>query len=175
MSELEKPRVLKKQQQWRVYKPTKDGKGAASRLELKIITTPKTSGDKVFVDREVQVFWVASPQTGVDSNDNAMFSWKDKDDKLSVTLKLGEPDIGDLLAVLTGVKNAVGTGKGIYHQNDKGNTSFTFEVVQDRGYSIRLAKMVSGKLTQVKHTLTWGEGAVLRVLLESIIRQTYLW
>lgn len=176
MSELDnKPRVLKKQAQWRVYKPKKDHKGAASRLELKIITTPKMSGDNQFTDREVQVFWVASPQTGVDSNDNAMFSWKDKDDKLSVTLKLGEPDIGDLLAVLTGQKKAVGTGKGIYHQNERGNTSFTFELVEGSGYKVRVAKMVGGKLTAVAHTISLGEAQVLRVLLESIIRQTYLW
>ena len=64
--------VKKKGTQWRVYKPTKSGTGAASRLEMKVVEEErKSSGGSTFTYRDVQLFWVASPQTGTDERDVA--------------------------------------------------------------------------------------------------------
>ena len=38
--------TIRKKSQWRVYKPNKEKTGAASRLEMKIITEERTSKDK---------------------------------------------------------------------------------------------------------------------------------
>ena len=54
--------IIRKQTQWRVYKPNKSNTGAASRLEMKTVITER--GDAEI--RDVQLFWVASPQTGTD-------------------------------------------------------------------------------------------------------------
>jgi hypothetical protein len=174
--------VVRKQEQWRVYKPRKDGSGAASRVEMKIVSDEREGRDgKPFTLRDVQMFWVMSPQVGYDSNHNASFSWKmGKDDKQSVTLKLGENDIGEILAVLTGLKEEAGqTGgkySGIYHQSRSGSTTLQFKLVKGRGYQVRLArKPKEGNLQEVKHTLSFAEGCVLKVLLERAIEQKYQW
>ena len=172
--------ILKKNSQWRCYKPKKDGKGAASRIEVKIVKTEKQSEDgKKFEIRDVQAFLVSSPQEGEDQNKNAKFSWSNKDDKKSVTMKLGENDIGEMLAVLNGIKNKAGTDSGIFHQNPNGNTTLSFEYnnANDRKYySLRLAKKgKDGKLVAVSHLVSVGEAQILKVLLERIILTTYNW
>ena len=173
--------AIRKKQQWRVYKPNKEGSGAASRLEMKIVTDQRVGKDgNSYEVRDVQMFWVASPQTGTDDNGNASFAWRDSGDTRSVTLKLGEPDIGELLAVLNGHKSEAGKvgGKfpGIFHQNAGGSTTFSFKKADNQGYYIRLAKKPKGgNLTEVKHTLSLGEAEVLKVLLERVIQQSYQW
>ena len=173
--------VIRKQEQWRIYKPRKDSSGAASRIEMKIITGEKAGKDgTMYPTREVQMFWVASPQTGFSSTGNASFSWSEPSDNKSITLKLGEHDLGELLAALTGKKGEAGqTGgkySGIYHQNSKGSTTLQFKLVEGQGYTFRLAKKPkSGELQEVKHTIPFGEAEILRVLLESAVRQIYEW
>ena len=64
----------RKKTQWRVYKPNKSNSGAASRLEMKTVESEKVGANGPFKIRDVQLFWVASPQTGTDNNCNAKFS-----------------------------------------------------------------------------------------------------
>ena len=168
--------IIRKQTQWRVYKPNKSNTGAASRLEMKTVITER--GDAEI--RDVQLFWVASPQTGTDEKGQAAFAWREKDDKKSVTLKLGEADVGELLAVLNNEKPEAGQtgGKfpGIYHQNQSGSTTFSFKKAEGKGYYIRLAKKPNGgELTEVKHTLSFGEAQILKVLLERAVIEKYQW
>lgn len=173
--------ATRKKTQWRVYKPNKGGTGAASRLEMKVVEEERTGKDgNSFTIRDVQMFWVASPQTGTDSNGNATFSWGVTDDTQSVTMKVGEADIGEILTVLNNDKEEAGqTGgkfSGIYHQSAKGSTTFSFKKADGKGYYIRLArKPKEGSLIEVKHTLSLGEGQVLKVLLEQAIKQQYQW
>ena len=168
--------TIRKQTQWRVYKPNKNSTGAASRLEMKTVITER--GDVEI--RDVQLFWVASPQTGTDEKGQASFAWREQDDKKSVTLKLGESDVGELLAVLNNEKEEAGQsgGKfsGIYHQNPNGSTTFSFKKAEGKGYYIRLAKKPNGgELTEVKHTLSFGEAQILKVLLERAVIEKYQW
>ena len=173
--------VKKKGTQWRVYKPTKNGTGAASRLEMKVVEEErKSSSGSSFTYRDVQLFWVASPQTGTDSNGNAAFAWSVSGDTESITLKMGEADVGEVLAVLNNEKEEAGqTGgkfSGIYHQTVKGSTTFSFKKADGKGYYIRLArKPKGGVLTEVKHTLSLGEAQILKVLLERAVQQKYQW
>lgn len=169
----------KKREQWRVYKPRKTNDGAASKLEMKIVTEEKEKDGKKFTVRDVQLFWVATQQTGTDTNGNASFGWDDP--KKSVTLKLGEVDLGELLAVLNGSKKHIGAPKndkgagGLFHKNDKGSTAMTLER-GDSGYSLLLSKKVGKDApVRISHQVTIGEGEVLKVVLEAAIRQSYQW
>ena len=173
--------VTRKQEQWRVYKPRKDGSGAASRIEMKIISEERPGKDgNTYSVRDVQMFWVASPQTGYAQNGNASFSWSEPNDPKSITLKIGEHDIGELLAALNGLKSEAGQteGKysGLFHQNAKGSTTLQFKRMEGQGYALRLArKPKGGALHEVKHTISFGESEVLRVLLESAVKQISRW
>lgn len=168
---------LKKQAQWRVYKPKKTNDGAASKLECKVVTFTKEKDGQKFPVRKVQIFWVSTQQTGTDANDNASFGWEDE--KKQVTLKLGEVDLGEILAVLNGKKTVAGVTdgkyKGIYHQNEKGNASFLLER-KDTGYYLRVSKKVGAMApVVVMHQISLGEGEILKVIIEAAVRLTYQW
>lgn len=162
-------------QDLRFYKPNNKGTGAASALQYKIKQGQYAP--------EPQLFWVMAPQVGKDDNDNAKFAWKSKEQE--VTIKLGLPDLGEILAVLTGLKQAAGAqGKGLYHQSKNGNATMEFKEVhlgegQERtfaGYGVRIAtKKNGGELVQVKHMLTPAEGLILKLALETVARAYINW
>lgn len=167
--------VSRKATQWRCYKPRKGNDGAASKLEVKVVNKKCISKDgKTYEDREVMLFWVSTPQIGIDEKQNATFAWQDNEK--TVTLKLGEADIGELLAVLSKQKTNIGSDKGVFHKNDKGNSGFSFSYnEQYKNYSIRASKKIGEKLSVVQHSITIGEACVLRVLLEEAVRLMYQW
>ena len=135
----------------RFYRPNKDKKGTASSVEL------RKKEDEWFL------FWVGTHQTGEDANGNASFDWKNKEN--SVTIKLGENDVGELLAALNGAKGHVGqkAEQGLYHKNLKGSSSLQFAKVEN-GYKVRLASKVGEKLTQVTQVLSLSDAEQLKVL-----------
>jgi len=163
----------------RVYKPQKSGTGAASSLQMVM--------KEVKGRYETQLFWIATQQIPSE-NENAAFAWKDKGK--TVTIKLGDPDIGELLAVLNGAKDSMGRkesafidkpGKGLYHQSPAGSTTMTLQVYKNEktgewSYSMRLAsKNKEGKLTEVKHQITVGEAQIIKLLLEHYVVASYGW
>jgi hypothetical protein len=171
---------MKALQEFRIYKPTKEKKGAASKLELRQKEVQK--GD--FTYQEWMMFWTGANQTGEDASGNASFDWKTKEKPgKEVVLKLGDPDIGDLLAVLNKSKDKVGgpQGKGLYHQNDRGNSSLSFEFVKsnnpqyDDSYRFRLSsKIGDAPVLEVKHTITLAEAEIIKEILTGYIRKKYL-
>ncbi len=169
----------KKLKEWRVYKPKKTNDGAASKLELRVDfkeKPPTTKDSKPFLVRKVLVFWVSAKQTGVDANGNASFGWDDP--TKNVTIKLGEVDLGELLAVFAGAKPNTGQpeDKGLFHKNERGSTSFNLKRNDAGGYYVKATKKFNNEpAVQISHTLTYGEAEVLRLLVESAVRQTYLW
>lgn len=170
--------TFRKRQQWRVYKPKKSNDGAASRLEMKIVVKEEEGKNGKYTNREVFVFWVSAQQTGTDANGNASFGWEDP--AKNVTLKLGEPDIGEILNVLNGAKDQAGTvgGKfeGLFHQNEKGSTSFSLKKADNGGYYLRVSKKVgTGAPVIVTHQISLAEGQILKILLEASVRQSYQW
>lgn len=164
----------------RIYRPyEKDGKflGAASKFEIKYKKFKTDAGADY---EEVMMFWVGANQTGKDAKGNASFGWKKENSEVhsSVTIKLGDLDVGELLAVLNGLKEEVGTGKGLFHQHTNGNSSITFKrAVKDGkflGYSVRLSsKDKAGKMVEVKHNMSVAEGELLRVYLDEGLRRSY--
>lgn len=163
--------------EFRIYKPTKSNTGAASAIQTKMTSVKGR--------HELQLFWVATKQVQSKTK-NAAFAWKDKEQ--TVTMKLGDPDVGEILAVLRGVKDSMGRkeskdkpGKGLFHQNPNGNTTMTLQAnyndaTGEPSYYIRLAsKSKQGKLIEVKHSITVGEAEFIRVLLEHWVLASYGW
>lgn len=95
-------------QQYRIYKPKQDNTGAAVAFQL--------SYKKDNEYDKYQVFLVGANQLKTnDANGNSQFGWKEG----AITVKLGENDLGEILAVLEGRKESVGTKESLYHQTPR--------------------------------------------------------
>jgi len=166
--------------EYRIYKPNKKGAGAASKFQCK--TKTKKIGDKEYP--ELILFVETAPQTGTDDNDNASFAWAQQGKSpSSVTMKLGMPDIGEMLLTLTGKTKFVGpppkagrtVESGLFHQNKNGNTSLRLKW-SDGTLFLNLSSQDKNKnVTKVGHSLTPGEAAVLAVLLEEFVVKYHDW
>lgn len=162
--------------EFRIYKPTQSNSGAASALQIKLA--------EVDGRWELQLFWTATQQIP-SQTENASFAWKNKEK--TVIIKLGDPDVGEILAVIYGIKDSVGRkdakdkpGKGLFHKNATGNTTMSLQEQTDEksgeiSYRVRLASKKGDKLIQVSHTITIGEAIIIRKLLEQWIVSSYGW
>lgn len=154
---------------WKIYKPNNKKNGSACQFNIQ-----KKEGKFA---NDVSVFIKVAEQLGEDENGNASFYWNDREHYID--MKLGEPDISDILAVLYRYKQKVGQAEGkfsgsLFHQNDKGNSSIAFSV-SDYGYNMRISRKEGDKLLAINCNLTLAEGVVLRLLLEDAIKTTYEW
>ena len=145
---------------FRVYRPTKAGAGAACELNMREDTESKFPKHLCFLK--------LAKQTGTDENDNAKFDWDG-----GITMKLGDVDLGEMVSVLENRKQAAGTGKGLYHQTDKGSKVLHFESGNtDDGtkYKVRLS---TSKENAISIYLSPGEACVLLEVLKGMIRTIY--
>tara|TARA_Y100001949_G_C15958850_1_gene318283 strand:- start:548 stop:1096 length:549 start_codon:yes stop_codon:yes gene_type:complete len=166
--------------EFRIYKPNSKNSGAASKFQC--TTKYKKIGDKEYP--EMVLFLESAPQTGTDDNGNASFGWSQQGKSgKSVTMKLGMPDIGEILLVLTGKTKFVGpspkSGRtvepGLFHKNKNGNTSLRLKWSDGKLY-LNLSSQDSKKdVSKVGHSITPGEATVLAVLLESFVAQYHGW
>lgn len=147
-----------------LYKARSDGNGGASQWQL------GSDKDCVFLE-------MANQKDGKDDNGNYHFDWDNK-----IRFKLGDADIGELLAVLVGLSKAVGphdtsTGKhkGLFHSNPSGNAILYFEKDESGRFNIYLSVKKGGSKTAVKHTISKGEACLLSTLLRRAIEVMYRW
>lgn len=160
--------------EFRIYKPRNTGDGAASRLQFKV--SSEKYGPRPYL------FWEAAKQTGVDENKNAKFAWTEPKN-MKVTMKLEEPDIGEILSVLHNFKDYVGTDpkKGMYHQNPSGNTVMRFSKMSKDGaapnYYINLSakKKDMKDAISVQHVISLSEAMIVRILLTDAVSRMYRW
>lgn len=145
-----------------IYKARRSHDGVASQFDF----NPQTK--LLFLEMAVQ--------TGKqDDKGNALFDWKNK-----IAFKLGITDIGEILCVLIGKTNGVGRldgdrHKGLYHENDSGNSMLFFEKGNSGGYYMKLSIKRGEEKIQLAQTLTNGEGIVLSTLLRCVIEAKYEW
>lgn len=146
-----------------LYKPKTDGNGAASQWNL------GSSKDCVFLEM--------ANQTGKDDNGNARFDWDNK-----IRFKLGETDIGEILAVLMGLQDGIGPfdeakkkHKGLFHSNQSGNAILGFGKDEYGRFRIYLSVKKDGNKSVVLHSINKGEACVLGILLRRAIEVMYLW
>ncbi len=168
-----KPNTVQYFPQYRIYKPNKANNGSATRLQLKV---------KQERFRIVQFFWESAQQTGVDKDGNTSFAWDVPAKK--VTFKMKDGDVGEILAVLNGLKQGAGQVKdgksaGIFHKNLNGNTIFKFVKLEKDGsfcYWVQISSQKNdGTKVEVKHSITIAEGEVLRILLQNVLTCMYPW
>lgn len=161
--------------EFRIYKPTKDGKGAASKFQLRELKNKR--GDKEY--SRFVLYLTSTIQTGT-KNGNAQFAWNEPDKCTNVML--AENDIGEFLLVLSGRKDGLGLPdkdgkfKGLYHKhpkNPKRNAVIRFDAT-DRGFNLSVSTQNETNI-RVFHALTFGEGAVLEILLKDYISTRYAW
>lgn len=146
-----------------LYKAKNDGHGAASQWNL------GSKKDCVFLEM--------ANQTGKDDKGNARFDWENK-----IRFKLGEADIGEILAVLVGLQSGVGTfdssknkHKGLFHSNQNGNSILYFGKDEYGRYRIYLSVKKDDTKTSVQHALSNGEACLLSTLLRRAIEIIFRW
>lgn len=154
--------------EYRVYKPTNQGTGAASRFH-----SVSYKNDK---DRTRFVIFVQSALQKKSDNNFAAFGWKDEGS--NVTALLGDNDIADMLQVLEGFKEGTGTFKdgkwsGLYHNNPRGNTIINFSA-HDKGYNLSIGAKRDGQTVRVGHGLTFGEGIILREMFRRFLQLKFV-
>jgi hypothetical protein len=149
---------------FRIFKPRKNGAGAASQWEFSM------ENKCMFVE-------FANQKDG-DMN-NTSFDWNQKS-----IMKLSIIDIGEILAVFLKMQNGIGLQdsegkyKGLYHQNPKGNKILQLAKNTKRpGYYIRLSSKLQGdsKPKTFEHAITCGEAVILSTLLRRAIEVIHGW
>lgn len=144
-----------------IYRANKSNTGAATSIEFN-------------TDKKM-LFLVSAKQIGTDEKGNANFGWSDP--KTAITVKMGLPDIGEFLTILNGVKPKIAEGKGLFHENPKGNTIVNLETyTKDNrtAYSFKVSSKRDGVTTQIQHMISLGEGQVIKVILqEAILAMVY--
>lgn len=154
--------------EFRIYKPNKSGDGVASAWELSYKEKNKYNPWTMFLG--------VARQTGVDEKGNAQFEWNGE---TKINIKLGENDIGEILAVLERRKSAVGTGKGLFHQTPGGgNKMISFNKFENGdGYYLKVSAQTDTKNTigPFGQKITDGEAAILATLLRCAIGKIYGW
>lgn len=169
---------------FRIYKPNMKGTGAASKLQLVVKPKEVTTrdGKKITVEK-MMVFWECAMQTGKDANGNASFAWEDESKR--ITLKLGDPDIGEILCVLSGKKDFAGPPPkqegglppGLFHKSPKGNSTFSISRNDSGDFRVRVSSQRQGQqgVLAIMHTITLGEAEIVETLLRSSLLRKYGW
>lgn len=153
---------IKFKKSFSVYKARKHNDGVASQFDF----NPQTK----------LLFLEMAAQTGKqDGKGNALFDWKSK-----IVFKLGITDIGEILCVLIGKQTGVGRldgdrHKGLYHENENGNSMLFFEKGKSGGFYMKLSIKRGEEKIQLSQILTNGEGVILSTLLRCVIEAKYEW
>lgn len=152
--------------EYRIYKPNSNVKGAASKIQL-CIRPKKAANGKSYDD--LMVFWECAPQIP-SQNDNGAFDWKN-----SIKMKLSEVDIGEILCCFRRLKPHAGSEKGMFHQNQNGNSVLTLKMAENNAmFYFRMSVKRGDKSSACQHTISFGEAEIIRVLLEGILQKFYL-
>ncbi len=145
-------RVYPKKRDHTIYKPNGRGTGAAIRFSL---------------NREKEaMFLEAAPQTG-----DRQFDWENK-----LIMKWGLNDIGSVLATIQGRQ----TSAKLFHQTDKGNSTFELVTQQDperAPFLLSFSKQnaITREVGKVAIPLTQAEAAILETALRSAITRLIGW
>lgn len=149
-----------KSQEYRIYRPSKDNKGAATKWNIRV---------KQEKYRDVMVFVEGAVQTGTDKNGNASFSWKDN----VVKMKLDSPDLGSILYTLQGKNKEC----KLFHKNEKGNATLTLTASDKNvgSFYLKISSQQNGKVKAVQHSISYAEAEILIILLKDAVSAIYSW
>lgn len=156
---------MDKPSDFRIYRPNKNKNGYASAWQLSYKPENKYNTWMLFL--------IVAPQTGEDENGNASFDWKEK----SITVKLGENDVGEIMSVLDGRQDQAGYKGSLFHQTPKGGNKSVQFVASDGGYNLKVSSQDTEKVIvgPYYHNISHGEGALLLTLLRKAVCLLYGW
>jgi len=146
----------------RIYKPNKDGNGAASKFQ--VVVKEKMGKNNRSFD-SLMCFLTMGGQTGKDQDGNASFGWGVPEKE--IILKISTIDAASIISGLLGVEPEV----KLFHQNSLGNTSLTLtRAPKGNMFYLRVAAQ-RGKepLVELKHSITMSEAILLKIYLERFI------
>jgi hypothetical protein len=151
--------------EFRIYKPKTTGDGAASAWQLSFKKDNKYNPWMFFL--------VTAKQDGADENGNAKFNWKEG----ALTVKLGDADLGEIISLLEGRKDKLGTNGSLFHQTPSGGNKVVKMEASDYGFNLSVSAQDENKnrLGPVYHTITHGEASLLLVLLKKAVERIYGW
>jgi hypothetical protein len=145
-----------------IYKPTRDGNGAATQIEMRYAI------DRYKKTREHLMVFLASARQipGAERR----FDWENP-----VTMRLGPAELGEIIAVIEGMKSEAGHDGQIYHQNEKGSKTLSFMHLDDRkAFGLKItSKDTAGNLVQIKHLVSYAEAIVVRELFKAAIPKMF--
>ncbi len=154
-----------------LYKPRQNGEGGAIQLQLSY---------KKDNEREPwMVFLEAAKQSGKNDKGNDTFDWDNK-----IVVKLGENDLGEMISVLEGRKDAVGGERGTLFHNTPGggNKVIGFQAAIDNdgnrtGYYLNISAQSADKKTSSKVGIVihHHEASLFLVLLKRAVERSYCW
>lgn len=133
-----------------IYKPRNGIKGGAV-MQIKLSGTR----DCMFME--------LAPQVRA-KDDPSPYDWKEQ----RIAIKLGEADIGKLLALLNGTlplnPDTRTPDLELFHKNPKGSKIIKIKK-QDHGYYIKVSMKEGGKQVSVALPVGWDEAELVRVAL----------
>lgn len=151
----------KSKKELKFYRPNKNGNGAASQWEV--------SKNK---DGEYLMFLTLAKQKIVtEEPDKKAFDWDNK-----IVVKLDNPDLGEMLAVISGRKDGAGGDKGLFHKPASGGSKVIQFFRGETGYSLSVSFKADGAdLIKIYHGISDGEVETLRVFITEALKYLNNW
>jgi hypothetical protein len=141
--------VVKKRDFVGIYKPNRNNNGSVAQFKL------GSERNCMFLEMAKQV----RPM-----DDSKPYDWENT----RITIKLGEVDIGKLLALFNGAlppsPDANKPDLSLFHENAKGNKVINLKK-QDRGYYMKVSVKEGEKQDQIAIPISWDEAELLRIAL----------
>lgn len=153
---------LRRPQEFRIYRATKELKGSASKWNVTLKQKDGYLEGMLFVEITVQ--------TGIDANGNGKFAWDDK--SKTIAMKLEAVDIGTILSVLNGISKEA----KLFHKNKVGNAVMNLVPATNPGnFYLTISAQSEGKTKKVQQTLFSSDTEILKVLLKDAVSFIYNW
>lgn len=132
-----------------IYKPNRNNNGSVAQFKL------GSQQDCMFLEMAKQVRPMDDPKP---------YDW----DNTRITIKLGEVDIGKMLALICGAlppnPDPQKEDLMLYHENAKGNKVIKFKR-QDKGFYMKVSIKEGDRTDQISIPISWDEAELLRIVL----------
>ncbi len=149
----------------RIYRPNKNNNGFCAEFQLAYKENEKFDKYMAFLTMAKQV---------PSDNENAAFDWNKEG---VLTVKLGENDLGEMLAFFNRDQDALGYNKkGLYHESEKGNKVISLNG-HDNGVYLKISYQSKDKTVSDSRSisLSYSDCNIIKVLLENAISKIYGW
>lgn len=117
---------------FRIYRANRDNNGNAIQFETRWKEDKQNKYGSEFLS-----FLTAAKQMGVNDNGDGIFGWKPEQGVINC--KLGLNDLGEMISVLEGRKDFVGSKGTLFHETPGGGNKVIGFSVKDNGYNLKVS------------------------------------